>query len=71
MKVFFCCKIDVNAEEYGMSAVELIKELEGQDPGIYTRNHQVNMGSFAVDPRPLTSNNDLEIIYEALDKFAK
>lgn len=64
-------KISVDEKEYGLSAIELVKALEDYEPRIYTRDYQANMGSIAIDPRPLNSKKELDIIYNALVNIRK
>lgn len=64
-------KLDINTEEYGISANELVKKLENNDPKIYTRDYQASLGSIAIDPRPLGSEDELDEIYNALKHYGK
>lgn len=51
--------------EAGMGAREVVEALEGGDPAIYTRNHQVNLGIINIDPRPLLPGQE-QILLERL-----
>lgn len=64
-------KITVDEKRYGMSALSLVKALEQHDPAIYTRDYQANIGSIAIDPRPLKAKDELQIIYEVLKQIGE
>lgn len=64
-------KLNIDGQEYGLDAKQLVKALENNDPKIYTRDYQANMGSIAIDPRPLNSKAELDIILEVLEKLRK
>lgn len=67
----FRCKITVDEKMYGMNAKELVEAFTKHDPQIYTRDYQANIGSIAIDPRPLISVEELNVIYETIKKFKK
>lgn len=67
----FRSKITVNEAEYGMNALALVKVLESNSPAIYTRDYQANIGSIAIDPRPLKAKEELDIIYDVLKASGK
>ena len=50
------------------SASEVVKELQGGNPGIFTRNHYLNMGVINFDPRPLI-DGDEELIAKRLKEI--
>ncbi|MFT4105588.1 MAG: DgaE family pyridoxal phosphate-dependent ammonia lyase [Lacrimispora sp.] len=60
------CKIEFIPELYGMNAKEVVKKLQEGPVAIFTRDYQANNGSIAIDPRPLNSAKELEIIYRRL-----
>lgn len=60
------CKIDFDPERYGMSAQEAVKKLQEGETAIFTRDYQANIGSIAIDPRPLNSVEELDAIYDRL-----
>ena len=49
----------------------LVKQLQAHDPAIYTRDYQANIGSIAIDPRPLKNKGELDTIFEVLKKLGK
>lgn len=60
------CKIDFDPERYGVDAKTVVKLLQEGDVAIFTRDYQANIGSVAIDPRPLNSAEELDIIYRRL-----
>lgn len=60
------CKINFDPERYGMSAQEAVKKLQEGETAIFTRDYQANIGSIAIDPRPLNSVEELDAIYDRL-----
>lgn len=54
------CSVTILPES-GKTAKEVVKELEGGSPAIYTRNHYVNLGTINFDPRPMI-DGDVEKI---------
>ncbi len=67
----FRCKIDFNPQQYGMNAKDVVRELQRGDVAIFTRDYQANIGSIAIDPRPLNSEKELEIIKQRLKEIHK
>lgn len=61
-------KIKVNEKVIGMSAEELAKQLESQDPAIYLRKYYANIGILYVDPRPLLDGQE-EMIIDTISKI--
>lgn len=53
-------KVDDNLGEIG--AENIIRELEGGNPAIYTRNHHANVGIINIDPRPLAEGDEKYIV---------
>ncbi len=49
----------------GFTAMTLMKELQMHDPPIFPRGHWANMGTVALDPRPI-ADGDVPIIIEAI-----
>ncbi len=60
------CKIDFDPERYGLNAKEAVKKLQEGDVAVFTRDYQANIGSVAIDPRPLNSVRELDTIYNRL-----
>lgn len=56
--------------EAGLSAKELVAALEGGNPAIYTRNHQLNLGIINFDPRPLLPGQE-QLILDRLRTILK
>lgn len=67
----FRCKIDFNPELYGMNAKDVVKELQRGAVAVFTRDYQANIGSIAIDPRPLNSEKELVIIEQRLKEIHK
>lgn len=65
------CKLSINEKIYGFNAKMLVNILENHNPKIYTRDYQANIGSIAIDPRPLNSKEELDLILEVLEKIRK
>lgn len=63
------CKIEFDPERYGMDAKAAVKALQEGDTAIFTRDYQANIGSVAIDPRPLNSIEELDTIYRRLQKL--
>ncbi len=70
-RAIYRAKITFDKAKYGMSAVEVAEALSQRDPAIYTREYQANIGSLAIDPRPLRSKEELDEIYESLVQLKK
>lgn len=60
------CKIEFDPESYGMNAREAVSALQEGDVAVFTRDYQANVGSVAIDPRPLNSQEELDTIYGRL-----
>lgn len=60
------CKLHVYKDKFGMDAFELNKKLNNSNPAIYCREHELNLGNLSFDPRPLSSTDDLTIIYNTV-----
>jgi L-seryl-tRNA(Ser) seleniumtransferase len=56
-------RVTVDAEQAGIGAVELVRRLEAGDPSIRVRTHQLEHGSFVMDPRSL-GEGELELVAE-------
>jgi uncharacterized pyridoxal phosphate-dependent enzyme len=63
------CKLHVDEKVFGISGYDLNEKLKSGNPGIYCREHEVNLGNLSFDPRPLTSKEDLDLIYETVLKI--
>ncbi len=64
-------KITFHKETYGYSAKEMISRLQEGEYAVYTRDYQANIGSLAIDPRPLNSLDKLEYIYKRISEIGK
>lgn len=64
-------KITFDKNLYGYSAKEMIQKLQEGEFAIYTRDYQANIGSLAIDPRPLKSLEELEYIYKRIEELGK
>ncbi|MBE6830289.1 MAG: SelA-like pyridoxal phosphate-dependent enzyme, partial [Ruminococcaceae bacterium] len=49
----------------------VLEQLKKGNPAIYTRDYQANLGSIAIDPRPLRSAQELETIYNSIKRLSK
>ncbi len=58
-------RVTVDAARAGLSAVELVQRLETGEPSIRVRAHQLEHGSFVMDPRSLGAG-ELEIVADRL-----
>lgn len=70
-RAIYRCKLNINEADYGMNAKELVQKLQAHNPAIYTRDYQANIGSIAIDPRPLKNKYELDTIFEVLLKLGK
>lgn len=64
-------KITFHKETYGYSAKEMLSRLQEGEYAVYTRDYQANIGSLAIDPRPLNSLDELEYIYKRISEIGK
>lgn len=67
-------RITLNPAQAGLTAAQLVGELEAGDPIIKTRNHLVEHNVVQVDPRPLREEEDAVVaarIREILQKYAQ
>ena len=64
-------KITFHKETYGYSAKEMLSRLQEGEYAVYTRDYQANIGSLAIDPRPLNSLDELEYIYKQISEIGK
>jgi L-seryl-tRNA(Ser) seleniumtransferase/D-glucosaminate-6-phosphate ammonia-lyase len=55
-------QLNVDPRQAGISAYELIGQLESGSPAIYTRNHYANLGQISIDPRPLLEGQEQVIV---------
>lgn len=53
-------------EVYGMTAKDAVRKLKEGEVAIFTRDYQANIGSIAIDPRPLNSVEELNTISRRL-----
>lgn len=65
------CKISFDEKIYGMNAKEVVKRLQEGPIAIFTRDYQANIGSIAIDPRPLHSLEELQIIKNRIIELGK
>lgn len=64
------CNIQVDPLAFSMDAKTLVRELRQGEPAIFTRDYQANMGFIAIDPRPLNSKEELDIIYNRMKELS-
>lgn len=64
------CRISFNEDKYGMNAKNVVQKLKEGDTAIFTRDYQANIGSIAIDPRPLNSIEELNAIYNKIKNLA-
>ena len=64
-------KISFDKNAYGFSAKEMIGKLQAGAAAVYTRDYQANIGSLAIDPRPLKNLDELEYIYRRIVEIGK
>lgn len=64
-------KISFDKNVYGFSAKEMIGKLQEGTVAVYTRDYQANIGSLAIDPRPLKNLDELEYIYHRIVEIGK
>ena len=69
-RMIYRCKITFD-KAFGRSAEEVVEQLKKGDPAIYTRDYQANLGSIAIDPRPLHSAEELRVIYNSIKQLYK
>jgi len=62
-RLIYRAKIDFDESKFGLNAKQVARYLSEQNPAIFTRDHQANTGSLAIDPRPLKSLDELNEIY--------
>ena len=57
-------EIKVDSALLGIDAYYLIKELQKGSPAVYVREHNVNLGRFSIDPRPLGKDEEKIIAHK-------
>ncbi|PYI52667.1 DgaE family pyridoxal phosphate-dependent ammonia lyase [Paenibacillus flagellatus] len=57
-RAIYRAKLEIDPAKAGLTAKQLIRQLESGDPAIYTRNHYSNVGIVFVDPRPLLPDQE-------------
>ena len=67
----FRAKIEFNENLFGMNAKDAADYLSRQDPAIFTRDHQANIGILSIDPRPINSQVELNEILNRLLELKK
>jgi len=65
------CRLEFDPAEYGIDAKTLVKKLQEGDTAIFTRDYQANIGSIAIDPRPLNSLEELDAIYRRIKECGR
>lgn len=65
------CKIEFDPELFGMDAKTVVKKLQEGAVAVFTRDYQANIGSIAIDPRPLNNVEELDTIYSRLVEISK
>jgi uncharacterized pyridoxal phosphate-dependent enzyme len=61
-RAIYRAQLELDEELLGISAGQLIEQLESGDPAIYTRNHYANLGIIYIDPRPLLKGQEQIIV---------
>ena len=56
---------------YGWTAKDVVKKLQEGDTAVYTRDYQANLGSIAIDPRPLVNKEELAFIENRIIEIGK
>jgi uncharacterized pyridoxal phosphate-dependent enzyme len=67
----FRAEIVFNESVFGRNARSVADYLSKQDPAIFTRNHQANVGILFIDPRPINSKDELNEILRRLVELKK
>jgi L-seryl-tRNA(Ser) seleniumtransferase len=62
-RVIFRTELGVRPAEAGRDAVALAAELANGTPPIFLRDHQAGIGRLAIDPRPLTVEEEEQIVH--------
>ena len=65
------CQVSLDEQALGMTAAQVIHQLETGRPAIYTRNHQSNLGIIAVDPRPLLPGQEQIVAQRLVEILSK
>ncbi len=64
-------KITFDPDVYGWTAKDVVKKLQEGDTAVYTRDYQANLGSIAIDPRPLVNKEELAFIENRIIEIGK
>jgi uncharacterized pyridoxal phosphate-dependent enzyme len=57
-------EVKVDSAVLGIDAYFVIKELQKGSPAVYVREHNVNLGRFSIDPRPLGKDEEKIIAHK-------
>lgn len=60
-RAIYRARVQIDAEQVGMNAKEMVHALQNGEIAIYTRDYGVRQGFFDIDPRPLLGD-DIEVI---------
>lgn len=63
-------KISFDEGKFGMHAEEVVTRLQEGNIAIFTRDYQANIGSIAIDPRPLQHQSELDMIYRRIKQLS-
>ncbi|WJH33628.1 DgaE family pyridoxal phosphate-dependent ammonia lyase [Paenibacillus sp. CC-CFT747] len=67
-RAIYRARIQIDPEESGTTAKEVVQKLQNGDIAIYTRDYGVKQGYFDIDPRPLMGD-DILVIASKLREF--
>lgn len=67
-RAIFRARIQIDPEQAGITAKEVVTGLQGGEIAIYTRDYGVRQGYFDIDPRPL-QGDDIEVIAAQIRKL--
>lgn len=70
-RAIYRAKLQIIPKVFGMDAVHLNQELNAGNPSIYVRDNEVKSGILYIDPRPLTSPDQLQVIFERLKEIGE
>ncbi|MEW9702047.1 DgaE family pyridoxal phosphate-dependent ammonia lyase [Paenibacillus sp. SI8] len=68
-RAIFRARIQIDPEQAGTSAKDVVTGLRDGEIAIYTRDYGVRQGYFDIDPRPL-QGDDIEVIFAQIRKLA-
>jgi L-seryl-tRNA(Ser) seleniumtransferase len=68
-RAIFRARVQVDPQQAGISAKDMVHALQTGDIAIYTRDYGVRQGYFDIDPRPLMGD-DIEVIAAKIRELA-